>query len=259
MASATAGIAGRTREAGGGAGRGLALLTVLFDARRPLDVTAVARAARTTRGTAHRQLRELQALGFVTRADDGCWCLPPGGVVTLSDTLIARVNLRAAARPVIERIAARTGETVTVCVRHREHRMRIDAIDGRPPRLPVPVGETLPLYTGTCGKSILAFLSRAEIASVVAEAVAADIDDRRLRADMARVRRSGHLAAVGDRLPDLASISVPVFGVTGIAGAVTVVGPADRWAPDLMRRAAAGITDECAALSAALGSLPPVD
>jgi DNA-binding IclR family transcriptional regulator len=44
-----------------------------------------------------------------------------------------------------------------------------------------------------------------------------------------------------------------------VAGAVTVVGPADRWTPDLMRRAAAGITDECAALSAALGSLPPVD
>jgi DNA-binding IclR family transcriptional regulator len=232
---------------------------VLFDAHRPLEVGEVARALRTTRGAAHRRLRELERLSFVARDGDGRWCLPPGGAMTLSPTLVARLSLRAAARPVIERLAARTGESVSVNVRNRDHRMRIDAVGGRSPRPPLPVGETLPLHAGTGGKVILAHLPRARAAALVAGAGLDAEDGRLLRAELVGVRRRGYLASVGDRLPDVASLSVPVFGSSGIAGSVTVVGPAARWGPEPMERAAAAIRIECAALSAALGTLPSFD
>jgi DNA-binding IclR family transcriptional regulator len=265
MAPATGRVAGRrawegdSRGGSGAGGRGLELLTILFDARRPLDVGTIALAMGTTRGAAHLQLRELEDLAFVTRDGDRRWCLPPGGVVTLSATLVARLNLRAAARPVIERIAARTGETVSVSVRSREHRLRIDAIAGRPPRPRLPVGETVPLHAGTSGKVILAFLPRAETASVMAGAALEAQAERQVRAQLARARRDGCLTGLGDRLPSVGSLSVPIFGSSGIAGAVTVVGPAGRWGPEAISRAAAAVRIECAALSAALGSLPPLD
>lgn len=240
-------------------GRGLELLTVLFDARRPLDVGAVARALRTSRGAAHRQLRELEGHAFVARDGDGRWCLPPGGAMTLSPTLVARLNLRATARPVIERLAARTGECVTLNVRNRDHRMRIDAVPGRSPRPPLPIGETLPLHTGASGRVILAHLPRLVAAAVVVGAHLDDEDERLLHAELSTVRQRGYLAAVGGRLPALAGLSVPVFGSAGIAGAITVAGPAERWGTDAMERVVAAVRIECAALSAALGTLPSLD
>jgi len=227
-------------------GRGLELLTVLFDARCPLEVSAIAGAMGATRSATYRLLRQLELSAFVSRDCDGRWCLPAGGVMTLSARLIARLHLRAAARPVIERIAARSGETVTLNVRNREHRMRLDAVAGRPPRLPLPLGETLPLGAGASGRVILAFLPGAG-------------HDAGLRAQLARIRRRGYLVTDGDRLPGLAALAVPVFGSAGISGAVSVVGPAARWGPEAMERAAPWVRMECAALSASLGSLPPLD
>jgi IclR family transcriptional regulator, acetate operon repressor len=232
---------------------------VLFDARRPLDVGSVARAMGTSRGAAHRRLRELECYSFVARDGDGRWCLPPGGAMTLSPALVARLNLRATARPVIERLAARTGESVTLNVRNRDHRMRIDAVAGRPPRPPMPVGETLPLLTGTSGRTILAHLPRTAAAAVVAGAGLDGEDERLLRAELALVRRHGYLVSVGGWLSAVATLSVPVFGSSGIVGAVTVAGPAERWSPDAMERAAAAVRIECAALSAALGTQPSFD
>jgi IclR family transcriptional regulator, acetate operon repressor len=246
-------------EGGSARGRGLELLTVLFDAHAPLDVDAVARALGTSRGAAHRGLRDLECHSFVARDGDGRWCLPPGGAMTLSPTLVARLNLRATARPVIERLAARTGESVTLNVRNRDHRMRIDAVAGRPPRPPMPVGETKPLHTGTSGRTILAHLPRPAAAAVVACAGLAAEDERLLRDELALVRRDGYLVSVGGWHSAVATLSVPVFGSSGIAGAVTVAGPLERWSPDAMERAAAAVRIECAALSAALGTLPSFD
>lgn len=240
-------------------GRGLELLTVLFDAHRPLEVGVVACALRTSRAAAHRQLRELQRLSFVERDGDGRWRLPPGGLMTLSSSLVARLNLRAAARPVIERLAARTGESVSVNVRHRDHRMRIDAVRGRPPQPPLPVGETFPLHAGTSGRVILAHLPRGTASALVAGAGLPGEVQRRLRSELASVRRRGYLAAVGGWRPAVASLSVPIFGSSGIAGAVTVAGPARRWGAEAMERSAAAVRIECAALSAALGTLPSLD
>lgn len=264
MPSATAWTgSGESGDQGGSSarGRGLELLTVLFDAHGPLEVAEVARAMHTTRGAAYRHLRELQRLAFVARDDDGRWCLPPGGAMTLSPALVARLSLRAAARPVIERLAARTGESVSVDVRCRDRRMRIDAAGGLPPRPPLPLGETLPLHTGTCGKVILAHLPRTAASAVIAGADLAGEAQRVLRSELAGVRRRGYLAAVGGWPGDgfVASLSVPVFGPSGVAGAVTVAGPAARWDADTMERSAAAVRIECAALSAALGTLPSFD
>lgn len=248
------------QEARGDArGRGLELLRVLFDARHPLGVTAIAAAMGTTRGAAHSLLRDLERGAFVHHDPDGAWSLPAGGVVSLSPRLVGRLHLRAAARPIIERIAARTGETVSVYVRNRLHGMRLDAVDGQPPRIWLPLGETLPLYDGISGRVILAHLPRPAVAAVLADAGLDADAERVLRVHLARARRQGYLASTGQRRPDLTALSVPVFGSSGIGAAVSVAGPADRWDQDAMERAAPWVRIECAALSATLGSLPPLE
>jgi DNA-binding IclR family transcriptional regulator len=124
----------------------------------------------------------------------------------------------------------------------------------------------MPLPAGASGLVILAFVPRPAAAAAMAGSGLADEDERQLRADLARVRRDGYLASEvdwpGARAPGgtaLATLAAPVFGSSGIAGAIAVVGPADRWGREEMDRAAASVRLECAALSAALGSLPPLD
>jgi DNA-binding IclR family transcriptional regulator len=244
-------------ERGGAArGRGLELLTVLFDARCSLEVGAVARAMGTTRGAAYRLLRQLETMAFVAR-DGGGWRLPAGGAMTLPPALVGRLSLRAAARPVLERIATRTGETVCLNVRSREHRMRLDVVGERDAAL--TLGETLPMHVGASGKAILAFLPRAAAAPILAAAARGGEDELFLRARLHQVRRCGYLAAVGDRVPGAGALAVPIFGSSGVTGAVTVAGPAGRWGPDAMERAAGPVRIECAGLSAALGSLTVAD
>lgn len=232
------------------------MLTLLFDARQPLTTEAVGHTMRITRGAAYQLLRQLETLSFVTRDRRGLWCLPPGGVMTLSGTLIARLNLRAAARPIIENIAARTGETVSLNVRNRDHRMRVDVVEGHPPHPSLPVGEALPLHSGASGKVLLAFLARPLAAPVLARAAAERADTPSLRGQLAGIRRRGYLAARSDRLPRVAALSVPVFGPAGVAAAITVVGPEARWSSETMTACAAWMLPECKRLSAALGSLP---
>jgi IclR family transcriptional regulator, acetate operon repressor len=261
MAQATARrSAGRAPRGGREAnGRGLELLRVLFDARRPLGLDAIAAALRTTRGAAHDLLRDLERGAFVARDDDGDWSLPAGGVMTLSPRLIGRVHMRRAARPVIERIADRTGLTVSVTVRTRLHRMRLDTAEGRPPALGLALGETMPLHEGVSGRVIMAHLSPTALNAVLAGAGLDTDAERALRAHLAHVQRRGYLVDVGHMRRDLIALSVPVFGSGGIGGAVSVVGPSARWDQDEMERAAPWVLIECAALSAAMGALPPLE
>lgn len=239
-------------------GRGLELLAVLFDARRPLDVATIAHAVGGTRSGVHRLLRRLEALAFVTRDADGRWCLPGSGVTTIPAALVARLGLRAAARPVLQRIEAATGETVTLNVHNRGHRMRVDTLEGRPPVTVMPPGETLPLHVGAGGKVILAYLPPAQAEPVLARAQAEGHDADRLREELSAIRRRGYIAAVGDRLADVGVLSVPVFGAGGLAASLSVVGPVSRWDRPQMEHAAARVRVECTRLSAALGasSLP---
>jgi DNA-binding IclR family transcriptional regulator len=160
---------------------------------------------------------------------------------------------------VLERIAARTGQAVSLNVRNRQHRIRVDAVDDGRSAAGLPLGETLPLHVGASGKAILAFLPRAAAAPILAGAAQDGRDEGLLRAQLLRVRRLGYVAALGDRVPGSGALAVPIFGTSGVAGAITVAGPAARWGPEAMERAAGPVRVECASLSATLGSLPVID
>jgi DNA-binding IclR family transcriptional regulator len=224
---------------------------VLFDARGPLEVDAIAHALGTTRGAAYRLLRRLEAMTFVAR-DGGGWALPAGGAMTLPAALVGRLSLRTVARPVLERIAVATGEMVSLNVPSGEHRMRLDVVGA--PVTELAPGETLPMHVGASGKAMLAFLPRAAAAPILAAAARDGQDEADLRARLRQVRLRGYAAGVGDRVPDTGALAVPIFGASGVAGAVTVAGPAARWGPAAMEHAARSVGVECAGLSAALGS-----
>src|SRR3712207_9530487 len=92
--------------------RGLDVLACFDADHRSMSLTEVATAARLARPTARRLLLTLEELGFV-RAAGGTFQLTPK-VLTLGMAYVGALGLRDIARPHLEALVARTGESASM-------------------------------------------------------------------------------------------------------------------------------------------------
>src|SRR5207244_10669190 len=79
-------------------------------------------------------------------------------LLRLGSAVIARLDERQAALPVMERIHERTGETVFLCVRRGDDAVCIERLDGlRVQSLMLRLGGSLPLHLGAGPRTLLAW------------------------------------------------------------------------------------------------------
>jgi DNA-binding IclR family transcriptional regulator len=137
--------------------RAVALLKAVADSSTPPTVLELAQTCRINRSTAWRLLRTLEHHGLVDRDPItqrytvGYGAISVAAAVT-DDALVRRL------RPVIEKLAIRTGESVTLAVAKRFNLVYVDQVD--PPDLIMPtwLGKPLPLHATSGGKVFLAWL-----------------------------------------------------------------------------------------------------
>jgi DNA-binding IclR family transcriptional regulator len=176
-----------------------------------------------------RLLASLIHFGLVQRMDDGRYALGPE-VARLQSVFTAAFSLETVVVPVLRQLVERTQESAAFHVRQGGMRVCLHRVDSpQPIRYHVQVGETLPLGRGAGGRLLMAF-SGAK--GAVYE----------------KIRKEGVAALVGDRAPDLAGISAPVFSAGGeLAGAVTLTMPASRFRKEqisAVKRAAHTISEK---------------
>ncbi len=141
--------------------RAVALLKAVADASTPPTVLELAQACGINRSTAWRLLRTLEYHGLVDRDPItqrytiGYGAISVAAAVT-DDALVRRV------RPLIEKLAIRTSESVTLAVARRFNLVYVDQVD--PPDLIMPswLGQPLPLHATSGGKVFLAWLREDE-------------------------------------------------------------------------------------------------
>jgi DNA-binding IclR family transcriptional regulator len=111
----------------GSAERAIALLDVLAETSE-LGTNELARRTGMTPSTVSRQLGTLAASGLVER-------VPASGryrlglrIVQLANALLARLDVRAVARPHLEALVQETGETATLSVPGEEDAVTIDFV-----------------------------------------------------------------------------------------------------------------------------------
>ncbi|TML22531.1 MAG: MarR family transcriptional regulator, partial [Actinobacteria bacterium] len=113
----------------GAAERAIALLDTLADAGE-LGTNELARRTGMTPSTVSRQLGTLAASGLVERvAATGRYRLGLR-IVQLANALLARLDVRAVARPHLEELVRVTGETATLSVPGEEDAVTIDFVSG---------------------------------------------------------------------------------------------------------------------------------
>jgi len=200
--------------------RGLDVLACFDADHRRMSLTDVATAAGLARPTARRLLLTLEELGFV-RSSAGVFELTPK-VLTLGTAYVASLGLWDIARPHLEALVARTGESSSMAQLDGSDIVYVARVSvPKLIALRVDVGTRFPAVQTSQGKVLLAALSPAELAAALTEPSRAGLppyigrSPEQLRAELTEVRARGWALADEELAPGVRSVAVPVRDGTG--------------------------------------------
>lgn len=237
------------------AARAFVVLQVIVDSRPPLTLAELSAKVGLNKSITYRLTREMEEQGLITTNGDRAY-VPASGLFSLAARVLGRLDLRQIARPYLLQASELTGETIALHLRAGKNRVCVDIVEGiYPVRRFMALGETLPLFVGPSGKTILAFLSESEAAPSLAAAARAGVDLSVLQRTLEDIRKHRYMAAVGDQNAGVGGLSVPVFGIGGVVAVITLSGPSDRWNENAMQAAAPAIVDLAQRCSTALGGV----
>jgi IclR family transcriptional regulator, acetate operon repressor len=240
--------------------RAAGLLALVLEAEEPPSVAELADAARLARSTTARLVAALERHGLVQRDGGDRGRLEAGPMLRAYAARAAAPDLIALAAPMLDRLAALTGETVNLGV---PTPTGVDHLDQRDSSHFLGstnwVGRVVPFHATSSGKAFLA-LGVVDLPPGPLEALApGTITDREeLERELATVRRTGVGVTVDELEPGLAALAVPVRDATGaIVAALSISGPSLRLTPARRDALGALLVEEAAALSACLGHRNP--
>jgi DNA-binding IclR family transcriptional regulator len=193
--------------------RALSLLAAFDGASPLLSLAELAERTRLYKSTVLRLLASLEHARLVRRHSDGRWGLGLE-VGRLHQVYASSFSMEDVVMPALRALVAQTRESAAFHVRQGDKRLCAWRVDSpRPVRDHMKAGDLLPLDRGAGGRVLMAFSGA-----------------RGPKA--AKIRHDRVVTLVGDRLPELAGVSSPVFGPGDeLLGALTLTMPSERLQP----------------------------
>ena len=241
--------------------RALVILKIVSQSPDGVGVRAVARQLGYSPGVVQKSIQALAAQGFVEQDPvTQAYRLGPEAV-KLGLVALDRMDLRTAARPVLERLVAATGETCMLGVPSGDHAVYVDQVPSpHEVRMNITVGVSRPFNCTAVGKALLAYrdddeMVRLHESGAFREATSNSINDvEAMRQELARVRREGIALDDEEYLVGARCVAAPVRDFEGrIVAAVAASGPADRMRSS-EERVISEVRKAAAEISAALGA-----
>jgi IclR family pca regulon transcriptional regulator len=200
--------------------RGLDVITCFGESARSMTLSEVAAATGLARPTARRLLLTLEELGFV-RSADGAFSLTPK-VMSLGIAYVAQQGLWDIARPHMEALVARTGESSSMAQLDGSDIVYVGRVSvPKIIALRVEIGTRFPAVQTSQGKVLLAGLSPEELSAALAKPSRAGLpryiglSDDQLCDELTAVRARGWALADEELAPGVRSVAVPVRDGTG--------------------------------------------
>lgn len=197
----------------------------------PCGVSEIGRALRLPKSTTHRLLSALGRRGLVERDERGRYRTGMA-LVALGLGTLRREPAVAAARPLLEELAAEVGETLFLAAARGGRLLVLDKEEGSGFLRASPrIGAELPVHATAVGKLYLAFapdqvaLSEGELESFTARTRASRAG---LRREVARAHERGWAENREEWIPGLAGVAAPVRPGGRMVAALAIAGPSSR-------------------------------
>ena len=237
------------------------ILDLLAETKGELGATELAQRLQLHKSTVHRLLVTLERHRFLQKNPDNAKYGLGWRLFELGALAVSRVDLLGMARPHLEALVKRTGETAHLGVVAGGELISIASVEtNRSLRLPGTVGRRSPLYCSSQGKSILAFSNEAAAAAMIRGIQFKGYTRNtitsaaRLMLELDRVRKCGYALDNEEFEDDLRCIGAPVFNHEGqVVAAMSIAGPTYRLGNREIPRLAAAVVLASKELSAAMG------
>ncbi len=201
-----------------------------------LGVTELAKRLSLHKNNVFRLLATLEHRGYIeqNKATENYRLGPK--TLQLGSIFIEQRECRRQARPILENLAAASGETTVVAVLRGNKVIYMDSVEtDRTVRAVSRIGAIFPAHCTAVGKVQLAYLSLAEIEQLYPEQTLATLTEKSittrdvLAAELKRIAEKGYAVENEEAEEDVRSIAVAVrdFSKKTVA-AIGIVGPASR-------------------------------
>ena len=210
--------------------RAFALLITILESPAPPYLSDLAKRHELPKSTTSRLLAAMERQGVLQRDRSGAFLA--GHVLSAfareqnqESILIAQI------RPVLQSLAAETGETANLAVAGNGHINLIDQIDGHYLLGATNwVGRKVAYNASALGKILLAFGAVSIPTGRLERYTVATITSRiKLESELERIRKVGYATIIDELEEGLTAVAAPVFDSRGeVIGAVSLSGPTPR-------------------------------
>lgn len=243
-------------------GRAIRVLQHLSHSTLPPTLSDLARDLGYGKSTIHGILGSLEGEGWVVRVQ-GRYRVGPG-ITDLARAALGLWEVAHLARPFMERVASRVGESVFVGVPQDDQVVIRDCVTGGGEmQVTARTGVSLPLFAAATGKVVLAGLDPETARQRVGKAPLQRFTDRTITdpkmflEELERVRVRGYATDDEEYLRGVRAVAVPVRRGTVTVGLLWVAGFVSRLTDPRMERVAAELVDAAGLVTRLVGTGPP--
>ena len=230
-----------TREGGDGTvGKALDVLDAVASFGRPVRFGEVLESSPYPKATLYRLIQVLTKQHMLSYDPDRQTYAPGLRLVRLAHSAWQSASLAPVARPYLDRLSAEVGETVHLAQLDGGQVLYVDKINATQPlQMYSQAGKVGPVYCTGVGKAMIAFLSDADSAPILAQQsyhpfTAETLDSpEALRSELDAIRTRGHAYDREEHEPGIICIAVPIITRAGrVLGAVSVTSSTERTSLD---------------------------
>ncbi len=233
-----------------------------FSIDRPdIGVREVARMTGLTTSTAGRLMSSMKERGIL-KQNAGSRSYTLGmRLLTWTGVYLTALDIRTVSQPIMAELQQSTQETISLYVLDGMDRVCVERLESpQNVRIIARLGRRLPLYAGSAGKAILAFLPETKIREVIEASGLAPFTARTitdpaiLYQELEKVKQKGYSVSYGEWIQDATGVAAPIFGVgKEVLGSLTISGPSQRLSKDMIERYATEVVNAASDISRQMG------
>lgn len=207
------------------------ILSAISSSPKGLGVSELAKKLKMAKSTVHGMTSALEELGAVMRNPLTKKYKLGFALFEIGRSAYSQVDLKTAARPVMEDLMEKTQTSVFLGILSWDHVSVLDIVESRQDlKITAPVGTTIPMLAGAVGKVFLAFMDEEQARKIVESKGLPRFTDNSIVDTAAYFKELKHVREKGFAVDDeeyilgVRAVASPLVGLGQLRSAIWIVG-----------------------------------